>query len=92
MYMCDDCKELFEVPTNWTEPHGEELTGSPCCYSDYLEVKMCEYCDKYISLDEELCDKCKSNLKKQFSELLHANFTEFDIEILNDIFDGEELG
>lgn len=92
MYMCDECKEVFEEPINWIEPHEETILCSPCCKENFEEVRMCEFCDKYVSLDEELCDKCKSDLRKQFSNVLHENFTEFEIEILNNLFDGEPLG
>lgn len=96
MFRCDECEEVFEEPIEYTESHGEHFrevfTCSPCCKENYTEVEMCEFCDEYIDLYERLCDKCKSKLKKAFSNVLHENFTEFEIEILNDIFDGEELG
>lgn len=54
------------------------------------EKKQCD-CGRYIDLDEDICEVCKSNLKKQFSRVLHDNFTEEEIELLNELFDGEEL-
>ena len=34
---------------------------------------------------------CKIDLRKQFSRLLHENFDEKEIQMLNELFDGEEL-
>lgn len=54
------------------------------------EKKQCE-CGRYIDIDESICEVCKNELKKQFSSVLHDNFTEEEIEILNELYDGEEL-
>ena len=54
------------------------------------EKKQCE-CGRYVDLDEDICDVCKNELKKRFSALLHDNFTEEEIEILNELYDGEEI-
>lgn len=54
------------------------------------EKKQCE-CGRYIDLDENICDVCKNELKKRFSILLHDNFTKEEIEILNELYDGEEI-
>ena len=45
----------------------------------------------YIDLDENICDVCKNELKRRFSTLLHDNFTEEEIDILNELYDGEEI-
>lgn len=54
------------------------------------EKKQCD-CGRYIDLDENICEVCKNELKKRFSILLHDNFTEEEIEMLNDLYDGEEI-
>lgn len=54
------------------------------------EKKQCE-CGRYIDLDENICEICKNELKKRFSILLHDNFTEEEIDILNELYDGEEI-
>ena len=54
------------------------------------EKKRCE-CGRYIDLDENICEVCKNELKKRFSILLHDNFTEEEIDILNELYDGEEI-
>lgn len=88
MYKCEECGNVFEKPVTWVEEHGEEWCGSPCCKEDYIEVKECD-CGEYIEVDEKFCNKCKSDLKQQFSRLLHENFDEEEIEMLNELFDGE---
>ena len=90
MYRCDECQSVFENLTTWTEGHGEEWSGSPCCKGDYSEVKECD-CGEYMPTDEKFCDKCKCDLKKQFSTLLHEHFDEEEIEMLNELFDGEPI-
>ena len=54
------------------------------------EAKECE-CGRKIDEYEKMCDVCKNDLKKQFSTLLHDNFTTEEIEILNELYDGEEI-
>ena len=54
------------------------------------EKEQCE-CGRYIDIDEKMCEVCKNELKKQFSMLLHNNFTEEEIDMLNELYDGEEL-
>ena len=39
MYRCCDCGSVFDEPIEWTEPHGEQFTGSPCCFDGYEEIK-----------------------------------------------------
>lgn len=90
MFKCDECSSVFETPVEWVEEHGEKWSGSPCCKGDYSEVKECD-CGEYMPADEKFCDKCKKQLKEQFSRLLHENFDEEEIEMLNVLFDGEEL-
>lgn len=55
MYICEECGEVFEVPINWVEPHGEELSGCPYCKGAYVEVIECSLCGDYHR-DEDLYD------------------------------------
>lgn len=90
MFKCEDCKEVFEKYAVITEDTGECWGVCPCCNGDVEIVKECD-CGDYMSTDEMFCDKCKSDLKRQFSRLLHENFDEKEIQMLNELFDGEEL-
>ena len=54
------------------------------------EKKQCE-CGRYIDLDENICDVCKNELKKRFIILRQENVTKEEIEILNELYDGEEI-
>ena len=90
MYQCDECNEIFESPIEWVEEHGEKWYGSPCCNGDYSEVKQCD-CGNYMPVDEKFCDNCKKQLKEQFSRMLHENFDEEEIEMLNELYDGEAI-
>lgn len=59
-------------------------------YEDEEESKTCD-CGNKIDEYETMCDVCKNDLKRQFSTMLHANFTNEEIEILNELYDGEEI-
>lgn len=60
---------------------------------DIDELERCHICGEYA---EELningcCEACEGALRRKLSELLHANFTRGEIEVLNDSLDGEAL-
>lgn len=102
MYICEDCGERFEEPALYIEAHtdGGNAVASgyvgrcPVCRSEDIdELERCHLCGEYA---EELningcCEACESALRKKLSELLHANFTRDEIEVLNDSLDGEAL-
>lgn len=94
MYICGDCGARFENYKKTVEAYGEKWYVCPNCEStDITEARRCEYCscDFFESRIEELCDDCVDELRKKFSRLLHADFTEYEIKALNIIYDGERL-
>lgn len=102
MYLCNDCGEQFEAPATYIEAYtdGGNAVASeygqrcPACRSEDIdELERCHLCGEYA---EELningcCEACENALRKKLSELLHANFTREEIEVLNDSLDGEAL-
>lgn len=89
MFKCEDCKMVIDDFKNL----AEEFDGSkvcPYCCGDVEEVEACD-CGNWMSKGETFCEKCKIDLRKQFSRLLHENFDEKEIKMLNELFDGEEL-
>ena len=56
MYICKQCRTLFEEPIKWKENRGEcfgfptheEFIGSPCCLSDYAKARQCDSCGDYL--------------------------------------------
>ena len=89
MFKCEDCKMVIDDFKNL----AEEFDGSkvcPYCRADVEEVEECD-CGNWMSKGEMFCEKCKIDLRKQFSRLLHENFDEKEIQMLNELFDGEEL-
>ena len=102
MYICNDCGEQFEAPATYIEAYtdgGNALASGyglrcPECRSEDIDaLEKCHLCGEYA---EELningcCEACESALRKKLSELLHANFTRDEIEVLNDSLDGEAL-
>lgn len=70
MYICLNCKELFEEPGTWVETHGldcgpyEEWYGCPYCNGSYAKAYRCDSCGewiegKYVKVDDKrYCDYC----------------------------------
>lgn len=102
MYICNDCGNRFEAPATYIEAYtdGGNAVASkygqrcPACRSEDIdELERCHICGEYA---QELningcCEACESALRRKLSELLHANFTRDEIEVLNDSLDGEAL-
>ncbi len=101
MYKCLDCGAEFEEPRKYRDsvPYGigsvemPERSCCPHCSGDYEEASECENCAKLFIPERaaKLCEDCIDNLKVRFSNILHKNFTETEIEVLNIIFDGRNL-
>ena len=55
MYICLECKNLFDTPTVYTETHGlteppyESYCGCPLCGGAYQDAIKCESCGDYIT-------------------------------------------
>ena len=54
MYLCRECKNLFEEPKTYVETHGlenppyEEFKCCPFCGGGYVKTMPCDYCGEYI--------------------------------------------
>ena len=59
------------------------------CTIDIIGFSWGEYTQK-LNLNG-CCEACEGALRRKLSELLHANFSRKEIEILNDSLDGEAL-
>ena len=66
-YYCLECSKVFEKPTNYVEPHGEEYSGCPFCGGYYVQAVECDCCgsvieDDYIQLynGDDYCNACFS--------------------------------
>ena len=75
MYVCLECREVFEEPIQWTETHGlehgpyEEFSGCPYCHSTYTKARKCDCCDEwitdtYIKTDDgkRYCENCHCHM------------------------------
>lgn len=71
MYLCLDCRDLFDEPIKYTEKHSldtppyETWFGCPSCGGGYIEAKQCDICkdwitDEYIEINNGtfVCDNC----------------------------------
>lgn len=101
MFKCNDCgREFFEpkiirdvIKYGNGDIPGPALAMCPFCGSNFEEAKYCELCgDSYIDSEHDgVCNSCMGIIEKRFSELLNANFTKFEIDILNTVYDGRNL-
>lgn len=94
MYQCEECRHIFEEEekATWQEPHGETLTGCPICFSAYKEIKACVLCDENLHNNEiKFCNQCRTHYKKHFQDLMSKTYSKEERELINIIFDGEEL-
>lgn len=97
MYKCTDCGHLFEngeqktIRENmgefWGSPAYEEKTVCPLCEGDYEEIEPCKICGGYESLEtyEEVCEDCKRDILKRYKDLICANFSEVEKELLDEL-------
>ena len=72
LFVCLECRKVFEEPIYWREDRGEcfgfpsceECCGSPCCHGAYTEAYECDCCgepitDDYIKIeDKRYCQEC----------------------------------
>ncbi len=93
MYKCKNCNTEFEH-YDTIDDNGEKWDVCPVCRgADFDEAAKCEYCGKYFmeSRMDVLCKDCLDELQIKFSNMLHSNFTEYEIKALNAIYDGRNL-
>lgn len=100
MYKCEYCGHVFEEGQQavWYESHGfarppyEEVEGCPICKESFVEIKPCKICGGYDhEPDEEYCEDCIKDVGKRFRQLVNANFTETEKDLLNEILEGEGI-
>lgn len=94
MYKCTKCGHIFEdgEEATWEESHGEAWWGCPKCKGTAQEIKPCKICGSYNhETTEEFCDECKKNVKKRFKDFVDENFTKEERELLNELYDGEQI-
>lgn len=103
MFKCLDCGHLFEdgeeklikesLGEFWGQPTVRVVSVCPICEGDFEEVKPCEICGSYESIEsgESVCEKCKIRVLKRFKRFMADNFTDKERQLLNDLMDGEEL-
>lgn len=63
MYVCSECRSVFDIPHTWTEPYGQVLCGSPCCHENFEEASFCE-CGRTKDPYEEFCEICSEEVRK----------------------------
>ena len=91
IYKCNNCgAEDFEPKCGEKDEYGMGQYVCPECGSDSIEEGYtCPICGKYSEFS--FCAECKDDIQTRFSAMLHENFSELEIEAINEIFDGEEI-
>lgn len=94
MYKCNNCAHEFQHYDTITENTGEKHYVCPRCRgADFDEAKVCELCgESYTSSRfNGVCPKCIAEVEERFSKMLNDNFSEFELSILNSVYDGRNL-
>lgn len=103
MFKCLECGSLFEegeqkkvcepMGEAWGAPAYQEYYACPCCGGAYEEVQPCKICGGYEGIDEgeEYCNECKADVLKRFQNFVNSEFTEEERELLNELYDGENI-
>lgn len=103
MYICEDCKAMFDTPEMAADvlTHGGNGIDDigytyicPQCRSEFIsEAVRCPVCGDYKAALElcGCCEACESKLRRRFKKLLADHFSAKEIEVLNESFDGEAL-
>lgn len=101
MKKCDECGHVFadEDIARWKEDRGEhfgfpcqeELCGCPMCNGSFSELEACDLCEEEVIEEdskERFCEDCKRVTMERFAKLMLENFSEIEIELIADIWDG----
>lgn len=85
MYICKDCKELFDKPKRVLEDRLY-FYECPFCGGNFEEVVKCKKCGKHYGesdLNEGLCPKCEKEIQDKVKAFFEQ-FTEAEIEYIFD--------
>jgi predicted nucleic acid-binding Zn-ribbon protein len=100
MYKCENCGHLFDEgeQINWTEPHGEKMSGCPLCKGSYEEAMRCVSCGSWYSEEKlmfDVCDDCIDTRTKDFDFCVKIGATESENVPINgaiaSLFDADEI-
>ena len=85
MYICDNCKHIFEEPAEqydftsecWGAPVTHSVNVCPNCGSDEIdEMDKCDVCGEYIAPGEGVCDNCRGLIRDIVGYIRHrVNYT-----------------
>lgn len=94
-YLCQNCKNTCLQPLSFYEKDtGAHILFCPLCGSGSVQAGIfCSLCGGTYTKDsfggKSCCHVCASRLIKRFKKLLSDNFSEEEIDILNEIYEGE---
>lgn len=78
MYICLDCKSVFDEPKTLKDPIGtfmgetayEEWDSCPHCGETDIEEAVKCHCGEYTLITEPLCKECREDIEKGFRRLI----------------------
>lgn len=95
MYYCERCKKYIDED-EFVEYEENGYTYKECkCGGDLVRAETCKICGQpFVNGDSALdsyCDDCSKKTVEKFRKMMKENFNENEFEIINDIYDGEDL-
>lgn len=96
MFICEECNMIFSEPRFFKEDHGETMACCPSCNGTFVEAQKCSICGEFYNPESSkngciCCEDCEKSLEKRFSKILHDNFSDEEIAVLNSLYDGRDL-
>ena len=93
MFKCIDCGHLFDdgEEKRYKAEREEISYGCPMCLGGFIELKRCKTCDEYVKSGEDFCEECKVYFRRHFKNLMSETYTKEERELINLLFEGEEL-
>jgi hypothetical protein len=77
MYICKDCKHVFETPKKYSEEGGSFINhyeGCPICAGAFEEAVECPVCNEYFlnddmvyhqwdigEIEDKICEGCRND-------------------------------
>lgn len=102
MNKCEECGHVFadEDIARWKEDRGEHfgfpcaetMSGCPKCKGGYTKLKACELCEQEVIEEDSpecYCDECQRDTMERFAKLMLENFSEEEIELIAEIWEGD---
>lgn len=93
-FKCAECGEVLSENeiAKWAEPHGEIMSGCPCCGGTVEEIYACDLCNEAEAADGyNLCEECLFTLRQDFKRLINKHFSSAQVKAITEMYERGEL-